>query len=118
MVETMRRWYFVVAAFLLLALTVTGFWDNLVSDIGQKSNSDPKFIMHGLLCGAWMILLFIQTSLVGSGNLTAHRKLGIAGMAIAIGVTESGGKGQPVAVAELFDLCRARLFQPLSARMA
>jgi hypothetical protein len=73
----------------LLALTVAAFSDNLFTDIGQPSNSDPKFIIHGLLCGAWMILLFSQTALISAGNVRLHRRLGIAGMLIAIGVTLS-----------------------------
>lgn len=87
--EAARRYYFTVATFLLLALTVAGFSDNLFTDVGQPSNSDPKFIIHGLLCGAWMILLFVQTSLISAGNVRLHRKIGIAGMVIAIGVTLS-----------------------------
>ncbi len=89
MADAIRRWYFAVATFLLLTLTVVGFSDNLFTNVGQPSNSDPKFIIHGLLCGAWMILLLVQTSLVGAGNTKLHRKLGIAGLAVAIGVTIS-----------------------------
>jgi len=74
---------------LLLGLTLTGFWDNLVSDTGQPSNHDPKFIIHGLLCGAWMIVLVMQSSLVSVGNVRLHRRLGIAAIIIAIGVTLS-----------------------------
>jgi hypothetical protein len=87
--KAFRRYYFPVASFLLLALTISAFADNLFTDVGQLSNFDPKFIIHGLLCGAWMILLFVQSSMVSSGNLSLHRKLGMAGLVIAIGVTLS-----------------------------
>jgi len=40
--------FFPIASFLLLFLTIAGFWDNLFTDVGQPSNSDPKFIVHGL----------------------------------------------------------------------
>lgn len=85
----MRRYYFAVTTFLLLILTIAAFLDNLVTDIGQPSNSDPKFIIHGLLCGAWMMLLFVQAGLIRTRNIRLHRKLGVAGMAVAIGVTLS-----------------------------
>lgn len=85
----MRRYYFAVTTFLLLVLTIAAFLDNQVTDIGQPSNSDPKFIIHGLLCGAWMMLLFIQAGLIRTRNIRLHRKLGVAGMAAAIGVTLS-----------------------------
>jgi len=87
--DAVRRYYFPLASLLLLALTIVGFWDNLVSDTGQPSNSDPKFIIHGVLCGAWIILLVAQTWLVRGGNVRLHRRLGIAGAAIATGVTLS-----------------------------
>lgn len=85
--KAFRRYYFSVATFLLLALTVGAFSDNLFTNPGQPSNSDPKFIIHGLLCGAWMMLLFVQTGLISAGNVRLHRTLGIAGIGIAIGVT-------------------------------
>lgn len=87
--EAIKRYYFPVASFLLLALTVAAFSDNLFTDTGQSSNSDPKFIIHGMLCGAWMILLFTQSCLVSADNVRLHRKLGAVGIAIAIGVTLS-----------------------------
>jgi hypothetical protein len=85
----LRRCYFPVSSVLLLLLTLIGFSDNLVTDVGQPSNRDPKFIVHGLLCGAWVILLAVQASLVSAGNVRLHRKLGVAGVLIAIGVTLS-----------------------------
>lgn len=85
----MRRHYFPVASILLLALTVLGFSDNLFTNVGQKSNADPKFIVHGLFCLAWMILLAVQANLVGRGNVRLHRTLGMAGMGVAAGVVLS-----------------------------
>jgi hypothetical protein len=84
-----RRTYFPAMSAILLALTLVGFWDNLVSDVGQPSNSDPKFIVHGSLCGAWIILFFVQTWLIGGRNVRLHRRLGVAGVVIATGVALS-----------------------------
>ncbi|RYY23889.1 MAG: hypothetical protein EOP62_18525 [Sphingomonadales bacterium] len=89
MQRLIRRTYFPAMGLILLALTLTGFSDNLFTDVGQASNSDPKFIVHGLLCGAWIILFFVQTCLIARGNARLHRKLGIAGMVIAVGVALS-----------------------------
>lgn len=85
----MRQWYFPVTSLLLLVLTLIGFGDNLVTDVGQPSNRDPKFIVHGLLCGAWMIALLAQSMLVSRGNVRLHRRLGVGAFVIAIGVTLS-----------------------------
>lgn len=87
--EAIRRYYFPAAGLVLLALTLTGFWDNLVSDTGQPSNSDPKFIIHGLLCGAWIIFFAVQTGLIAAGNRRLHRRLGVAGAVVAAGVAIS-----------------------------
>ena len=78
--------FFSIISGVILALSVWGFSDNLIWNIGQPSNKDPKFILHGAFCLAWMILFFVQANLIRSGNPRIHRKLGIAGFLIAIGV--------------------------------
>jgi hypothetical protein len=85
--SAMRRYFFPVAAAIFIALTLAAFGDNLVTDIRQPSNADPKFVIHALFCGAWVILLLAQSLLVGRRNMRTHRKLGMAGMGIALGVT-------------------------------
>lgn len=84
-----RRFFFPVASLLLLGLTIAGFSDNLFTDVGQPSNSDPKFIIHGLFCGSWMIALLAQSLLVSRGNVRLHRKLGMFALVAAIGVSLS-----------------------------
>lgn len=82
----MRKNYFLVVSLIMLMLSIIGFSDNLFTDTGQKSNSDPKFVIHGLFCFAWFIILLIQTNFIRKANLQAHRKLGMMGMFAAIGV--------------------------------
>lgn len=84
-----RSFFFPIASLLLLVLTIVGFSDNLFTDVGQPSNSDPKFIVHGLFCGSWMIALLAQSLLVSRGNVRLHRKLGMFALVAAIGVTLS-----------------------------
>lgn len=83
------RSYFSIVSVLLLALSLVAFSDNLLTDIGQPSNSDPKFVVHGLFGLAWYVLLATQANLVRVRNLRLHRKLGIATFIVAIGVTLS-----------------------------
>jgi hypothetical protein len=82
----MRKNYFLVASLILLIMSLLAFSDNLIWDIGQESNSDPKFIMHGLLCYTWFILFVVQANFIRKGDYRAHKKWGIAGMVTAIGV--------------------------------
>jgi len=88
---TDRTWgtYFSNVSVLLLVLSIVAFSDNLFTDIGQPSNRDPKFIVHGIFGLAWYVLLATQANLVRVRNLRLHRKLGIATFMVAIGVTLS-----------------------------
>ncbi|MBK8634965.1 MAG: hypothetical protein KA767_16830 [Saprospiraceae bacterium] len=82
----MKKYYFLVVSLFLLVLSIIAFSDNLITDVGQKSNSDPKFIIHGLFCFAWFIMLVIQTNFIKNNNFKAHIELGFAGLFAALGV--------------------------------
>lgn len=84
-----RGSYFTVTAALLLLLSVVAFSDNLFTDVGQASNRDPKFVVHGLFGLAWYVLLLVQANLVRVRNMVLHRRLGLATMIVAIGVALS-----------------------------
>lgn len=85
----MKRHYFLIATVFILVLAVLGFSDNLFTDIKQKSNSDPKFIIHGLFMFAWFIILVIQTNFIRKHNYQAHIRWGTAGLVAAIGMVVS-----------------------------
>lgn len=85
----LRRLYFPVASVLLLLLTLIGFSDNLLTDVGQRSNRDLKFVVHGLFCLAWMLVFAVQANLVRVRNIRVHRQLGTAAMVIAAGTALS-----------------------------
>lgn len=85
----LTRKYFATISATVLIFSIWGFSDNLFWDIGQPSNSDPKFVVHGLFCLAWMVIFFLQSMLVANRNVALHRKLGIAGIIIAIGTLVS-----------------------------
>ncbi|MBC6365846.1 hypothetical protein [Algoriphagus sp. AK58] len=81
--------YFSWITVILLVLALIAFSDNLIYDIGQESNSDPKFVIHGLFFLAWFIILVVQTNLIRKGDIRAHRKWGMIGMGIGLGVVVS-----------------------------
>lgn len=83
------RWHFPFFSTILLLLSLVAFWDNLVSDVTQPSNSDPRMIFHGLFLLAWMILLVVQASLPAFGRVALHRKIGPWTMLIGLGVVLS-----------------------------
>jgi len=88
---TNRVWgaYFSIVSVLLLLLSIVAFSDNLFTDFGQASNSDPKFVIHGLFGLAWYVLLATQANLVRVRNVKLHKRLGVATLFVALGLTLS-----------------------------
>jgi hypothetical protein len=43
--------------------------------------------IHGVLFTSWIVLLMIQTGLVAGGRTDLHRRLGVAGMVLAVAMT-------------------------------
>jgi hypothetical protein len=80
---------FSVVGVLLLILSVVAFSDNLFTDVGQPSNGDPKFVVHGLFGLSWYVLLAVQANLVRVRNVKLHMTLGVAAFVVALGVTVS-----------------------------
>lgn len=84
-----RRSYFPVVTTVLLVLSVIAFSDNLITDVGQPSNSDPKMVIHGLFALAWMILLALQAWLARARRTPVHRRIGPWAFAVAAGLALS-----------------------------
>jgi hypothetical protein len=51
----------------------------------------PLMHVHGLLFAAWTLLLVVQTSLVAAHRTDLHRKLGVAGVGLALLMLAAGG---------------------------
>lgn len=81
----MKKNYFLVVSSFLLLFSIVGFADNLFYDVKQPSNSDPKFIVHGLFMFAWFIILMVQTNFIRKGNYKSHIRWGTAGLIAAAG---------------------------------
>ena len=81
--------YFPVVSVVLLLLSVVAFSDNLFTDVGQPSNNDPKFVIHGLFGLAWYVLLATQANLIRVRKVALHRRMGIATFIVAICVVLS-----------------------------
>ncbi|MFT3743187.1 MAG: hypothetical protein QM785_02730 [Pyrinomonadaceae bacterium] len=85
----MRKYYFSIVSILILVLSLLAFSDNLITDIGQESNRDPKFVIHGLILFLWMLTFVIQANFIRKDNLEAHKRIGMFGMIVAVGVVLS-----------------------------
>ncbi|CAN5360753.1 hypothetical protein BH09BAC3_BH09BAC3_10000 [soil metagenome] len=82
----MKKNYFFIASIILLIISFFAFSDNVITNVGQESNSDPKFIIHGLFCFAWFSVLVFQAFYIRKGDYVTHKKVGILGGWIASGV--------------------------------
>jgi hypothetical protein len=82
----MNKAYFPFISTLLLILSVIAFSDNLFTDIGQASNSDPKFVVHGLFMFAWFGTFVAQSYFIAQKKYHLHIRWGKIGFVIAIGV--------------------------------
>lgn len=81
--------FFTITTLFLLVLSVIAFSDNLFYDVGQESNSDPKFVIHGIFFLVWFVMLVVQSNFIRKGDYKAHMRWGMWGMAVAAGVVLS-----------------------------
>lgn len=59
--------------------------------------SEPIFLVHGVFFSAWCVLLVVQATLVGMRRVDVHRRLGLLGAALAVGMLVLGLWGSLVA---------------------
>ena len=83
--------YFLIVALVLLGIVVAGF--------GRTFFFRPFFhvpplywylYLHGTVQAAWVALFAIQTSLIASGRIHIHKRLGVAGASLALLVVGLG----------------------------
>ena len=76
---------FVVGLLLVLGIVFAGFAQTfyLKGLFGTPPLSNLLFA-HGLVMSTWIALLVVQTALVESGRTDLHRRLGVAGVGVAV----------------------------------
>jgi hypothetical protein len=55
----------------------------LAGMFGAKPLAAPIVHVHGAVFTSWIALLFVQSTLVGTGHTAIHRRLGLVGLALA-----------------------------------
>jgi hypothetical protein len=77
------RFYLIVSACILLII-LFGFGPSFyLRPLYEMPSETPIVFVHGGFMTLWFFILVAQTSLVASGRADIHRKLGIAGVALA-----------------------------------
>lgn len=85
------RWFFLCMASLLLVIVAVGFAPSfyLPSVLRPEQAAAGRFsfpayiVLHGIVLSLWYLLLFTQALLVATKRVHIHRRLGIAGTALA-----------------------------------
>lgn len=80
-----ERVFFSSMAIAMALIAFVGFAPSyyLKAHFGAPPELTPMLHWHGVAFTLWMVLLVAQTSLVASGRVAVHRKMGIAGAVLA-----------------------------------
>lgn len=80
-----RRRFFSVMSGLLLLCVFVGFARTFfLQPFFAVPPHGRHLYVHGTVLTAWFVVLFVQTSLVATGRVRHHQRLGIGGAAIAV----------------------------------
>lgn len=96
-VPAARYRFFLVWAWLLLLVAVTGFgptfvvrpWSGAIDYATGAQTLPLHLVLHGCTLLAWYACLAIQATLVASGHVHLHRRLGKFGAVVAVAVVVS-----------------------------
>ncbi|WP_421730960.1 hypothetical protein [Brevundimonas sp.] len=83
--------FFSGMAVLAIVVSAIGFSTTFIAPIARGAFAAPAVVhLHAVLFIAWLLLLLTQARLVAGRRLNWHRKLGLAGAALAIAMAASG----------------------------
>ena len=103
--EQARGSFFFWISILLLALLVVGFSPTLYLRPAFDVEPIPGYLyVHGAVLTAWFVWLVVQATMVRFGRIAIHRKLGVAGVVIAVAVCFAGPMASIGAVSRIASL--------------
>lgn len=95
----------------MILVSVAGFGPSIIDQSGRNAPPTPLVMAHGIVAGAWLLLFLTQATLVATGRVAVHRRLGRAGPVLAVAMiilvflatAENGRRGYDLSL----DLTRA-----------
>jgi hypothetical protein len=85
------RWFFSGMAIAAAVVVFVGFAPTYYLRSLYATTALPALVhLHGALFSAWIVLLVVQTSLVAMKRTDIHRRLGVAGAALAVAMLVVG----------------------------
>lgn len=87
------RWFYIAGAVLSLVVAFLGFAPTYYLKLLYGTPPLTALVhVHGLVFTAWLLLFFVQTILVARHRIDLHRRLGIAGAALAVMMIAIGAR--------------------------
>lgn len=121
------RWFYSVAAFILVFFLLAGFQHFYLEGKGFDGNKVPPAVLgfvlvHGLSLTLWVILFFVQSLLIGTKNRLLHMKLGWGAAVVGAVVAASGPVVAVVSVRlrgdmPIFGMSYSQFMLPMFAEM-
>ena len=86
-----RNRFFIAMALLMLVAVALGFGKSFyVRPMFSDKPLPIHLVVHGITMTAWYLLFLAQASLVAVGRTDLHRRLGLAGVVLALAVVVTG----------------------------
>lgn len=83
--------FYAAFGFVSLAAVLTGFSTTYLIPMARRTFDAPAIVhLHGALCLSWVLLFIAQALLVRTRRTALHRRLGMAGIPIALGILATG----------------------------
>lgn len=80
----LERWFVTGLALAMLAVAIAGFAPSIVHTAGRKAPLSPLAAAHGIVLFSWLFILLVQARLIATGNITLHRRVGMAASCVLI----------------------------------
>lgn len=88
--HALKNRFYVGAAVFVILLNAAGFLPSLIDQSRRVAAPTWLVIVHGATAAAWLLLFLAQTILVATRRTPWHRRLGIAGPFLVVGIVLSG----------------------------
>jgi hypothetical protein len=88
----MDRWFYVGVALLVIGLNALAFGPSLVAPSGRTMPLPLTGLVavHSAISAAWLLVFLTQAGLIATGRTAVHRRLGIAGLLLAVALVVTG----------------------------
>jgi len=77
------RWFYIGMAICTLTTVVLGFAPSILNTGARNGPPTPLDLVHGAVYLAWLVVFLAQTTLVATGRIPMHRRLGTAAVFLA-----------------------------------